>query len=317
MLSEGWDVPEVEVLVMARPTLSKVMYLQQLGRGLRKTKGKQEVFVLDVVDQYGALAKPWSSHAILGNPGYVPFGLLVNKQYAIGDIIDVLGLYETVREIIPISIQTFEKEYADYLELERAARELYVGTMTLRSWVTNKSVAADLVIPFGSRKLLYFKKDNLEVIRKKKNLKVHSDETLVEDFMQFLKEKNFTYSFKIVFMQAMLACCDENGSAPISEVLNYYRTFYLSRLEAGLLVDKVTCIYSKEFLNDRVVLQRNMLENPFEKYERKRFVYYGKDIGLIAFNPILWQSMKEEDKAVIKEILQGNLETYYAELGGV
>jgi hypothetical protein len=118
-------------------------------------------------------------------------------------------------------------------------------------------------------------------------------------------------------MQAMLACCDENGSAPISEVLNYYRTFYLSRLEAGLLVDKVTCIYSKEFLNDRVVLQRNMLENPFEKYERKRFVYYGKDIGLIAFNPILWQSLKEEDKAVIKEILQGNLETYYAELGGV
>jgi DNA or RNA helicases of superfamily II len=41
MISEGWDYPELGILVMARPTLSKVLYLQQLGRGLRKTKGKR------------------------------------------------------------------------------------------------------------------------------------------------------------------------------------------------------------------------------------------------------------------------------------
>lgn len=36
MISEGWDYPELGILVMARPTLSKVLYLQQIGRGLRK-----------------------------------------------------------------------------------------------------------------------------------------------------------------------------------------------------------------------------------------------------------------------------------------
>lgn len=317
MLNEGWDVPEVEVLVMARPTLSKVMYLQQLGRGLRKTKDKKELFVLDVVDQYGALARPWSSHAILGNPNYVPFGLLVNKQYTPGEIINVLGLYETVREIVPVSLQTFEQEYGDYLELERAARDLYVGTMTLRSWVQNKSVQADLVIPFGRGKLLYFKKDTVEEIRRKKNLKVHTDETIVEDFKQFIEEKNFTFSFKIVFMQAMLAVCDANGTAPIKAILTYYQRFYQARIEMGLPVDKETCIYSKEFLNDTVALQRSMLENPFEKYERKRFVYYGKDIGLLAFNPILWQGLGEEDKIKIGNVLQENLQQYYAGLGGM
>ena len=35
MISEGWDYPELGILVMARPTLSKVLYLQQIGRGLR------------------------------------------------------------------------------------------------------------------------------------------------------------------------------------------------------------------------------------------------------------------------------------------
>jgi len=40
ILNEGWDCPDVEVLLMARPTLSKVIYLQQLGRGTRKAPGK-------------------------------------------------------------------------------------------------------------------------------------------------------------------------------------------------------------------------------------------------------------------------------------
>lgn len=34
MISEGWDYPELGILVMVRPTLSRVLYAQQLGRGL-------------------------------------------------------------------------------------------------------------------------------------------------------------------------------------------------------------------------------------------------------------------------------------------
>src|SRR5208283_4867173 len=37
ILNEGWDCPAVEALFMARPTLSKILYLQQLGRGTRKS----------------------------------------------------------------------------------------------------------------------------------------------------------------------------------------------------------------------------------------------------------------------------------------
>lgn len=35
LLNEGWDSPQTEVLFMARPTMSKTVYLQQLGRGMR------------------------------------------------------------------------------------------------------------------------------------------------------------------------------------------------------------------------------------------------------------------------------------------
>ena len=62
MISEGWDYPELGILVMARPTLSKVLYLQQIGRRLRKTDVKKNVFVVDVVDEYGAMVRHCTMH---------------------------------------------------------------------------------------------------------------------------------------------------------------------------------------------------------------------------------------------------------------
>ena len=46
LLNEGWDCPETEVLFMARPTMSKVLYTQQLGRGMRLAEGKESLMVL-------------------------------------------------------------------------------------------------------------------------------------------------------------------------------------------------------------------------------------------------------------------------------
>lgn len=46
LLNEGWDCPEIEVLFMARPTMSKVLYTQQLGRGMRLYEGKESLMVL-------------------------------------------------------------------------------------------------------------------------------------------------------------------------------------------------------------------------------------------------------------------------------
>ena len=83
MISEGWDYPELGILVMARPTLSKVLYLQQIGRGLRKTDVKKNVFVIDVVDEYGAMARPCSMHSIFQNAMYVSFGNIACRTYSV------------------------------------------------------------------------------------------------------------------------------------------------------------------------------------------------------------------------------------------
>jgi len=50
LLTTGYDDESLRALIMARPTKSKVLYLQELGRGLRKSPGKTKLTVLDVVD---------------------------------------------------------------------------------------------------------------------------------------------------------------------------------------------------------------------------------------------------------------------------
>lgn len=49
MFNEGVDIPDANLLVFLRSTSSKTIFEQQLGRGLRKTKGKTVVSVLDFV----------------------------------------------------------------------------------------------------------------------------------------------------------------------------------------------------------------------------------------------------------------------------
>jgi len=51
LFNEGLDIPGIDTLMFLRPTESPVVFLQQLGRGLRRTEGKAGVTVLDFIGQ--------------------------------------------------------------------------------------------------------------------------------------------------------------------------------------------------------------------------------------------------------------------------
>ncbi len=52
ILNEGVDIIEVNQVIMLRPTDSPIVFIQQLGRGLRKAPGKEYVVVLDFIGNY-------------------------------------------------------------------------------------------------------------------------------------------------------------------------------------------------------------------------------------------------------------------------
>lgn len=64
LFSEGVDLPAIDTILMLRPTESRILFLQQLGRGLRHADGKERLVILDFIGNHKSfLAKP---QALLG-----------------------------------------------------------------------------------------------------------------------------------------------------------------------------------------------------------------------------------------------------------
>ena len=58
IFSEGFDCPDVEFVQLARPTLSLAKYLQQVGRGLRKSDNKESCMLIDNVGLHRIFGLP-------------------------------------------------------------------------------------------------------------------------------------------------------------------------------------------------------------------------------------------------------------------
>ena len=52
LFNEGIDIPSINLILMLRPTQSSIIFIQQLGRGLRKYKEKEFLTVLDFIGNY-------------------------------------------------------------------------------------------------------------------------------------------------------------------------------------------------------------------------------------------------------------------------
>lgn len=61
IFSEGFDCPDIEFIQLARPTRSLTMYLQQVGRGLRISDGKEKSLILDNVGLYNRFGTPMAN----------------------------------------------------------------------------------------------------------------------------------------------------------------------------------------------------------------------------------------------------------------
>jgi len=321
LLNEGWDAPHTSVIVMARPTLSRVLYTQQLGRGTRKYPGKEALYVIDVVDNYGAFGgisnRPWSLHALLGMEYYKKFGDLFDKaSTSDGELVLLDTIHEEVIKLEPYDIFTMEQKYGDFLSIEQLARELFVSTGTVQSWLSKNQITADIVIPMGRGSVVLFDPGKVEEIRISKKLKVHTEDTMVGDFRDFINQGDYTYSYKMYFILSLLDAADSSGDALIEDVLDKYTAAYLERFNNNLIIDRKGSPYNnKEYVLDRKEMKQSLLVNPFEKFERKRFMYYAKDLAKISIHHKIWDDLNRNDGIkILRDKMKEDIEQYYSAL---
>jgi superfamily II DNA or RNA helicase/HKD family nuclease len=144
LFNEGLDIPDVDTLLLLRPTSSATVFLQQFGRGLRRSEGKAVLTVLDFIgqhrkefrfeNQFRALTnltrKRLLEHVEEGFP-QLPSGCEIlleekAKKRIIANIKDQIGVNVTVlaREVA----QYRETSLSGYLqESSREIKEIYRG----------------------------------------------------------------------------------------------------------------------------------------------------------------------------------------------
>ena len=113
LLNEGWDSPITEVLFMARPTMSKVIYSQQLGRGMRTHEGKEFLMVFDFVDNANMFNCPYSLHRLLNVSEYVPGGMVLGSKHAMAWDKDMFTKGEKPAVLVDFPIHVMGYEVID------------------------------------------------------------------------------------------------------------------------------------------------------------------------------------------------------------
>ena len=79
------------------------------------------------------------------------------------------------------------------------------------------------------------------------------------------------------------------------------------------MVEKTNSIYAKEGTTDRQI-ERNILSNPFKRFEDMQMMYHTKTLGVIQVDESVWRKLTEEEKTEIKKICLEKLDTYYKRL---
>ena len=261
---------------MARPTLSRVIYLQQLGRGTRKAPDKECLIVFDFVDNATRYNTSLSLHRIVGNPHYRPGGFILAPSSLLDadqQALDAGRLPTTVlpiglwaRDYQEIDVFNWQESVAGMVSTTELERRLGVGEGRIKKAVERGAIAATHTLQLGERTYHYFASDRIDEIRQSLGI---PDETadLRSRFLQFVAEGDMTASYKPVFLLALLDCVDADGKAELATLTRAFRNFYQRRRETALPVEHSRARLSRVGELDETEIQEVMLRMPFEKFE--------------------------------------------------
>ena len=321
LLNEGWDCPETEVWFMARPTMSKVLYAQQLGRGMRLSEGKEYLMVFDFVDNAGQYNAPYSLHRLFRLKDYRAGGLVLGKKgereaendlYAKGERPDAVIDYPVdATDYEAVDIFNWQEEAAGMISQMEFVRRVDVQSETIERYVREGKLIPDLIVPMSEHRVFkYFKEASLECYAKEFGWTLIDDQNRKNLFMEMVEEMDMSYSYKPVLLKAILQNADKQGRVKIDDLVTYFRAFYEDRRARGEVVEKQNSIFAKGNYTDKEAA-RNILSNPFKRFEDMNMMRHTKTIGIIEVEPTVWKRLTEEDKKHILKVCDLKLEQYY------
>lgn len=322
ILNEGWDCPEVEVLMMARPTLSKVIYLQQLGRGTRKSPGKECLIVFDFVDNSTKYNQSLSLHRVIGERKYRRGGIVMgsadvkeNDETAILDgkvPTSILQIEVWAKDFEEIDLFNWQEALAGMISVSELEFDLGTSAGLIRRAIERGELEADHVLELGDRAHYYIANDRTDEICEKLGIEPVDAENVKEKFVGYVSKMDMSASYKPVLMLCLLETIDERGRVKTTELIERFRDFYSKRAKSGQTVERATITMSNVADLELAEIQSIVLKMPFEKFERRRYLEYDKrDLAYVRFSPPLWTKLSKADLVDLRKRCEESIEKYY------
>ena len=324
LLNEGWDSPHTTVLFMARPTMSKTIYLQQLGRGTRRYPGKEDLLMVDFVDNANMFNMPYSLHRVLDIAKYQPMAYVLAPENKRKLDQDMLFQGEKPEAWLDVPIDVSDYEIIDLFNWQNSVKDMIsqiefvrmvdVQSETVERYIKDGKVKPDLSIPFGDKRMFhYLREESIRNIAKQYGWDLITPQNMADKFMKFIETMDMSYSYKPVLLKAIYEYMDSNGRVALPDVVDYFIDFYEDRKAHGMIAEKPNSIYQKGGYTRKDV-EKNVLSNPFKRFEDMRFLMRCKDVETIEVNPIIFRKLTKEDWLHIIRVCDKSLEKYYTRI---
>ena len=323
LLNEGWDSPHTEVLFMARPTMSKTIYLQQLGRGMRTCEGKEFLMVFDFVDNSNLFNCLYSMHRMFNLEQYHPGGLVLGTKHGIKWDNDMFAKGEKPEVLVDYPVHATDYELIDLFNWQNKAKDMIsqmeltrrvsAQSETIDRYIREGKLVPDMEVPISaSRTFRYFEPSRINQICEQFGWTRITKHNIKQMFMDMAKQMTMSYSYKPVFILAFLEHMDEDGEAKLEYVTQEFAAFYEDRIAQGLPAEKKNCIFTKGGYTEKQV-ERLILSMPFKRFEDMGFMHHAKYLGTIKLDRQIMRNLTEEDIADLKQYCEQAIRRYFGD----
>jgi superfamily II DNA or RNA helicase/diadenosine tetraphosphate (Ap4A) HIT family hydrolase len=300
IFNEGVDIPNIDTVMMLRPTESAILWMQQFGRGLRKAEGKRFLAVIDYIGNHRTfLNKPRTLLGLPAGDDHIDraLNLLLEGKYELPPGCEVTYELETVdilRGLLrsPSHSDAFQAYYLDFRErhgVRPTAVEMFHDGYTPRALRQSYGSWFQYVKRMGDLGPLHVQAVNA-----------------LPDFFSEMETTRMTRSFKILTIKSLLDEDSLPGSIEINDLVNAFQR--IAERSAKLRHDV------GEPLTNKYALTRLLETNPINAWTegggpaKKNYFTYSNKIFSARFS--IEPGLRSAFQELVRELADWRLAEY-------
>lgn len=132
-------------------------------------------------------------------------------------------------------------------------------------------------------------------------------------FIDYINAMVMDHSYKPVLIEALFKYADLNGRVKLSDIVNFYISFYESRRKNKIIVEQKDSIFSTENYSFEDV-ERLIFTYPYEVMSEMSFIDFNKNDNCIVINPYIFSKLSSNEIEWILNTCEERLKQYFSKI---